>query len=188
MNDENMQVMIVRILEKLGPSYAEDGRFVPQSVIWERLTNPETKLVWNSSNITERCFLSALSGKKNSLALFESTVDDEISEVKWRLRPKSHESEAARLEKKRLSQIEQAKQIEGLQKTVRELRAQVAAIEAENVKCSLAVERLKQAQNPEVQKAFDLYETLYQFLDRQGSSLENVEKEIAAIGAKIPKI
>ena len=181
----NAQDVIVTILEKLSPAYADDDWFVPRSAILEQLREsagadtPESQI--------ERCFLSAIAGRKNSLVVFESAADRETGEIKLRLRSRGCDV-MARAERRRATPEEQARQIEQLQRTVRELRTQVAQLDSENQRSAGIVEDLRQHQKPEIQKTFETYETLYGILDQLETSLNAVGRDVSAIGAKIPKI
>lgn len=179
----NMQDVIVTIIEKISPSYVDDDWFVPQSVILEKLMENSQSRVQ-----TERYFLSAIAGRKNSISLFESVTDPETGELKLRLRNRSGDITPARLERRRATPEEQARQIEHLQRTVRELRAQVATLDAENQRSAAIIEGLRQRQKPEVQKMYETYETLYGILEQLDSSLTAVNRDVSAIAAKIPKI
>ena len=181
----NAQDVIVTILEKLSPSYADDDWFVPRTAILEQLresAGPDTP----ESQI-ERCFLSAIAGRKNSLVVFESAADRETGEIKLRLRSRGCEL-MGRAERRKATPEEQARQIEQLQRTVRELRTQVAQLDSENQRSAGIVEDLRQHQKPEIQKTFETYETLYGILDQLETSLNAVSRDVSAIGAKIPKV
>ena len=134
----------------------------------------------------ERCFLSAIAGRKNSLVVFESAADRETGEIKLRLRSRGCEL-MGRAERRKATPEEQARQIEQLQRTVRELRTQVAQLDSENQRSAGIVEDLRQHQKPEIQKTFETYETLYGILDQLETSLNAVSRDVSAIGAKIPK-
>lgn len=181
----NAQDLIITILEKLSPSYADDGWFVPRGVIMERLRETVGEDVPDSQ--IERCFFSAIAGRKNSLALFESAADRETGELKLRLRTRGCDLAMGYAERQRTRPEEQARQMEQLQRQVHELRTQVAALETENQRYAAVVEGMRQRQKPEIQKTYETYETLYGILDQLETSLTAVGHEISAIGAKIPQ-
>ena len=190
----NMQMAIITALENASALYPDDQNFVPQSILWQRLSEPEggPPLEGEAREVMYRRFLSALAGKKNSLALFESTENPENpDDIKWRLRPQTPESAAIYLTKgdsHTLQREEQQQQILELQKVLTSLRRQASKLDADNRQYALVVEQMKQSTSKEIQHDFDIFESLYNFIETSSKYLENVEKDILNIGQKIDKV
>lgn len=190
----NMQMAIITALENASALYPDDQNFVPQSILWQRLSEPEggPPLEGEAKENMYRRFLSALVGKKNSLALFESAENPENpDDIKWRLRPQTPESAAIYLTKgdtHTLQKEEQQQQILELQKVLTSLRRQTNKLDADNRQYALVVEQMKQSTSKEIQSEFVIFESLYNYIECSSKYLENIEKDVLNIGQKIDKV
>lgn len=190
----NMQMAIITALENASALYPDDQNFVPQSILWQRLSEPEggPPLEGEARENMYRRFLSALVGKKNSLALFESTENPENpDDIKWRLRPQTPESAAIYLTKgdsHALQKEEQQQQVLELQQVLASLRRQANKLDNDNRQYALVIEQMKQSTSKEVQSDFSIFESLYNYIETSSKHLENIEKDILNIGQKIDKV
>lgn len=190
----NMQMAIITALENASALYPDDQNFVPQSVLWQRISEREGSppLEGEARENMYRCFLSALVGKKNSLALFESSENlDNPDDIKWRLRPQTPESAAIYLTKgdsHALQKEEQQQQVIELQKVLTSLRRQANKLDADNRQYAHVIEQMKQSTSKEIQSDFGIFESLYNFIENSCKYLENIEKNVLDIGHKIEKV
>ncbi|OHT06280.1 hypothetical protein TRFO_25687 [Tritrichomonas foetus] len=193
LSSANMQMAIITALENANATCPDNQSFVPQSILWQRIAEPEggPVLEGDEKERMYRCFLAALVGKKNSVALFESIEDPETSEIRWRLRPQTPESAAMYLskgDKPLVRQEEPPQQIEELQKTLVSLRRQANKLESDNHQYAMIIDRIKRTASPEVRKNFEFFESLYSFIEQFDHSMSDIEKHVKAIGKKIDKL
>ena len=179
-DDSRIQEVIVQKLSEVEDAYTD--RFVPQSKLWELISQMEFDFMQSDGNKLWRSFLYALCGKKNSFSLFESCEDPDSCEIKWRIRSQNLHS----LPLANHSHTTNEKtQIEELQQTVRTLRMQTSILESDNRQYRVIVDRLKRETPPEVQKNFDFYETLYGFIQGFEQSFREADERMNQINTKI---
>jgi hypothetical protein len=183
-----MQLGIVTALDKLGPTYAESQMFVPQSVLWQRVSSAESGVGLDlPSDRLWTLFILSLLGKKNSAALFENREDKTSKELKWRCRAGLGESSGNWVKTDRKDRFEKGQEREQLQRTVKTLRAQIAQIENDNAKYAAANERMKRGLVPEVQKTYETFEGFQALYEQISASLRGVESTLTGFAARIPK-
>ena len=190
LTSSNMQMTIITLLENANSASSDEHTYVPQSVLWEKILNLEgtTSLDDNEKDHRYQCFLSALVGKKNSFALFESKEDPETGEISWRIRPQTPESAALYLtkgDKTKPKNDDKTEQIQSLRKTLIGLKNQATKLDYDNMQYSMMIDRIKRASPPNVQKNFESFEKLYQIIEQSNHSIHEIEKQVMNINQKI---
>jgi hypothetical protein len=184
----SMQRAIAIALDHLSADYSHCSGFVPQSRLWDAISDPQgefsTQITANS--LTFRAFLSALYGSRLSLEAFESVEDSATGECSVRLRSSSAIARLAKAGMRGSSRDIHARELDGLQRTVRELRSEVAALEARNQQISAVIDGMKAVLPASLRQAFDHLQEVQAFIGQVSGSLGESEADVHRIANALP--
>jgi hypothetical protein len=183
-----MRQVIAGALERLSPEYSDSSGFVPQSRLWSVISDPDGEFARGSDQppITFGGFLSALYGSQLSLEVFESVEDEHTGECWVRLRSDLATARITKSMRSRGHLDGESKEVEELQKTVRDLRTEVAILEGRNHALSASLEAMKAELPLPLQQGFDHLREIHSFIEQVSRSLANSEAEVLAIANGLP--